>query len=126
MAKPQSIDAYLATLNHDKRAVLQKLRKTIRSAAPGAEECITYGICVFRDDGMLVGFGATAEYCAPYLMSSKTIASHPNELKGYDTSKGTSRFKPDEPLPAPLVRRLVKARLAEKAAARKSKAIRTR
>jgi len=62
---------------------------------------------------MLVGFGATANHCAFYLMSSFTVEAHKDELKGYDTSKGTIRFEPDQPLPAALVRKLVKARIAE-------------
>ena len=57
--KPRTIDEYLAALSDDKRAALEKLRKTIRAAAPKAEECISYGLPAFRQDGMLVGFGAT-------------------------------------------------------------------
>jgi uncharacterized protein YdhG (YjbR/CyaY superfamily) len=62
---------------------------------------------------MLVAFGATPNHCAFYLMSSTTVAAHQEELKGYDTSKGTIRFQADKPLPASLVRKLVKARIAE-------------
>jgi len=94
----------------------QKLRKTIRALAPKAEECISYQIAAFRQDGMLVGFGATASHCAFYLMSSATVAAHRDELRGYDTSKGTIRFQADKPLPVALVRKLVKARIAENAA----------
>ena len=112
-AKPKTIDEFLATLSEDKRAALQKLRKTIRAAAPEAEECISYQIPAFRHNGMLVGFGATANHCAFYLMSSTMVSAHKEELKGYDTSKGTIRFQADEPLPSTLVRKLVKARIAE-------------
>ena len=94
-------------------ASLEKLRKTIKSAAPKAEECISYGIAAFRLNGMLVGFGATAKHCAFYLMSGSMVEAHQNELKDYDTSKGTIRFSADKPLPAALVRKLVKARIAE-------------
>jgi len=111
--KAKTIDEYLAALSGDKRAALQKLRKTIRAAAPKAEECISYQIPAFRLNGMLVGFGATANHCAFYPMSSSTVAAHKDELKDYDTSKGTIRFQPDNPLPAALVRKLVKARIAE-------------
>lgn len=114
----KEIDDYLAALAPGPRAALQKLRRVIRSAAPGAEECISYRLCAFRRDGMLVAFGATANHCAFYLMSATTIAAHEKDLKGYDTSKGTIRFQPDKPLPAALVRKLVKARLAENAARR--------
>src|SRR3989449_4209340 len=117
-AKPNTIDEYLAALSDDKRAALERLRKTIRAAAPKAEECISYQLPAFRQNGMLVGFGATANHCAFYLMSSSTVAAHKNELKGYDTSKGTIRFQADKPLPVTLVRKLVKARLAENAARR--------
>ena len=111
--KPQSIDEYLATVSEDQRAALEKLRKTIMSVAPTAEECISYQICAFRQNGMLVGFGAAAKHCAFYPMSSTTVAAFKDDLKDYDTSKGTIRFQPDKPLPAALVRKLVKARLAE-------------
>lgn len=117
-AKPQTIDEYIAPLTEDKRAALEKLRKTIRAAAPKAEECISYGLAAFRQDGMLVGFGASTKHCAFYLMSNSTVAAHQDLLKKYDTSKGTIRFSPDKPLPLTLVRRLVKARLAENAARR--------
>jgi uncharacterized protein YdhG (YjbR/CyaY superfamily) len=111
--KPKTIDDYLAALSDDKRAALEKLRKTIRAAAPKAEECISYSLPAFRLNGMLVAFGATANHCAFYLMSSTTVEDHKDELKGYDTSKGTIRFEADKPLPAALVRKLVKARIAE-------------
>ena len=112
--KPQTIDEYLAALSADKRTALQKLRKIIRAAAPKAEECISYQLAAFRLAGrMLVAFGATANHCAFYLMSGSTVAAHQDELKDYDTSKGTIRFQPDQPLPAALVRKLVKARIAE-------------
>jgi uncharacterized protein YdhG (YjbR/CyaY superfamily) len=112
--KPKTVDEYLAALSDDKRAALEKLRKTIRAAAPKAEECISYQLPAFRLDGrMLVGFGATAKHCAFYPMSSSTVEAHKDELKDYDTSKGTIRFQADNPLPAALVRKLVKARIAE-------------
>jgi uncharacterized protein YdhG (YjbR/CyaY superfamily) len=117
--KTKTIDDYLAALSDDKRAALEKLRKTIRAAAPEAEECISYQLPAFRQGGPLVGFGATANHCAFYLMSSSTVEAHADDLKGYDTSKGTIRFQADKPLPVTLVRKLVKARLAENAARRK-------
>ena len=112
-AKPKTIDEYLAALSEDKRTALEKLRKTIRAAAPKAEECISYQLAAFRQNGMLVAFGATANHCAFYLMSSSTVEAHKDELKEYDTSKGTIRFQADKPLPVSLVRKLVKARIAE-------------
>jgi uncharacterized protein YdhG (YjbR/CyaY superfamily) len=112
-AKARTIDEYLAGLSDDQRAALQKLRKTIRAAAPQAEECISYQLPAFRLNGVLVAFGATGNHCAFYPLSSSTVATHKDELKDYDTSKGTIRFQPDHPLPAALVRKLVKARVAE-------------
>jgi uncharacterized protein YdhG (YjbR/CyaY superfamily) len=113
-ANPNTIDEYLAAVSADKRAALEKLRKAIKAAAPKAEECISYQIPAFRLNGsMLVGFGATANHCAFFPMSSTTVAAHKDELKDHDTSKGTIRFQADKPLPVALVRKLVKARIAE-------------
>jgi uncharacterized protein YdhG (YjbR/CyaY superfamily) len=112
--KAKTIDEYLAALSDDKRTALEKLREVIKAAAPKAEECISYQLPAFRLDGkMLVAFGATASHCAFYPMSSSTVAAHQDDLKGYDTSKGTIHFQPEHPLPATLVRKLVKARIAE-------------
>lgn len=114
--KPQTHEEYLASLSDDKRAALKTLRRTIREAAPGAEECISYQLPAFRLNGrMLVAFGATAKHCAFYLMSSSIVEAHREELSDYDTGKGTIRFAPDEPLPATLVKKLVTARIAENA-----------
>lgn len=116
-AKPKTIDEYLATLSNDKRAALERLRRTIRAAAPRAEECISYQLPAFRLDGrMLVWIGATANHCAFY--PGAVVEAYKDELKDYDTSKGTIRFQADSPLPATLVRKLVKARIAENAAKR--------
>ncbi len=115
-AKPRfrTIDEYVAGLDAGQRAALEKLRRTIRAAAPKAEEYFSYGLPAFRLDGRpLVAFGAGAKHCAFYPMSGSMVEAHRQELEGFETSKGTIRFKPDKPLPAALVRKLVKARLAE-------------
>lgn len=109
----RTIDEYLARLGPEQRAALQALRETIRTAAPAAEECISYSLPAFRLNGPLVAFGATANHCAFYPMSGTILESFREELKTYPTSKGTIRFQPDRPLPARLVRRIVQARLAE-------------
>ena len=115
-AKPQTIDEYLATLSNEKRAALEKLRRAIKAAAPKAEECISYGIPAFRFGGrLLVAFGAAAKHCAFY-PGAFPVKAHKDELKAYDTSKGTIRFRADSPLPATLVRKLVRTRIAEYAA----------
>jgi uncharacterized protein YdhG (YjbR/CyaY superfamily) len=116
--KATTIDEYLSTLSEDARAALQGLRKTIRAAAPKAEECISYSLPAFRLGGMLVAFGATGSHCSFYLMSGTTLEDFADELDGFDTSKGTIRFQPGRPLPATLVRKLVKARVAENEARR--------
>jgi len=108
------IDAYLARVKPDQRAALEKLRKTIRAAAPGAEECLSYGLCAFKLGGRpLVAFGATAKHCAFYPMNGTAVAAHAKELARFETSKGTIRFQPSRPLPASLVRKLVKERVRE-------------
>ena len=111
--KPKTIDDYLAGLNADKRAALERLRKVIRAAAPKAEECISYGLPAFRLNGRpLVALGAAANHCAFYPMSGATVEAFKRELKAFDTSKGTIRFQTDNPLPTALVRKLVRARIA--------------
>ena len=125
-AKPKTIDEYLAALPDRQRNPLEKLRKTIKATAPTAEESISYGLCAFRQNGMLVGFGATPNHCAFYLMSASTLKPFLGDLKSYDLSKGTIRFQPEKPLPVALVRKLVKARLAENDAGTKRKSLSAR
>jgi len=111
--RARTIDEYLAPLSADQRAALQKLRKAIRAAAPKAEECISYQIPAFRLDGkLLAAFGAWKKHCAFY--PGSVMESFKDELGEYDTSKGTIRFPSDSPLPAALVRKLVKARIARR------------
>ena len=112
--KPKTIDEYLAALTEDKRTALEKLRRAIRVSAPKAEECISYSIPAYRQNGKpLVAFGATANHCSFFPMSSSIVKNFKDALKHYDTSKGTIRFSVDKPIPASLVRKLVKARIAE-------------
>jgi uncharacterized protein YdhG (YjbR/CyaY superfamily) len=116
-SKARTVDEYLAGLSDDKKDALEKLRATIRAAAPRAEEYISYQLPAFRLDGKpLVAFGATATHCAFYPMTGTTVDAFKEELKGYETSKGTIRFQAAKPLPVTLVRKLVKARIAENAA----------
>jgi uncharacterized protein YdhG (YjbR/CyaY superfamily) len=116
IGKAGTIDEYLAALPPGQRTTLEKIRGAIRAAAPRAEECISYRLPAFRLDGrMLVAFGATGRHCAFYPLSAFTVEAHKDELKRFETSKGTIRFQPDDPLPASLVRKLVRARIAENA-----------
>jgi uncharacterized protein YdhG (YjbR/CyaY superfamily) len=111
---PKTIDDYLAALSADQRAALERLRKAIHAAAPGVEECIGYSLPAFRLNGMFVaGFGASAAHCAYYPMSGSIVSAYEDELSKYDASKGTIRFQPEKPLPLSLVRKLVRARIAE-------------
>jgi uncharacterized protein YdhG (YjbR/CyaY superfamily) len=111
-ASTQTVAEYLAPLSKEKRAALQKLRRDIKAAAPKAVECIAYGIPSYRVGGrMMVSFGAAKNHCAFYAGSTPVIV-HKRELKSYDASKGTIRFPADSPLPATLVRKLVRTQIA--------------
>src|SRR5437870_11912168 len=111
---PKTVDEYLASVNSDHSKALQKIRETVHAVAPNAQECISYGIPAFRLNGRsLVFFGAWANHCAFYPGSSATLKKFRNELKDFQTSKGTLRFSPDKPMPVALVKKLVKARIAE-------------
>jgi uncharacterized protein YdhG (YjbR/CyaY superfamily) len=108
------IDDYLATLPGDKRAALDNLRKTIRSIIPGAEECISYGMPAFRLDRKFVaGFQATGKGCSYYPFSGTTLQTLAEDLEDYGKTKSALHFHPDEPLPAALVRKLIRTRIAE-------------
>jgi uncharacterized protein YdhG (YjbR/CyaY superfamily) len=108
------IDAVLARLPDDARRALDELRAIIAAAAPEAVEAIAYGVPAFRYRGRpLVSFGAAKAHCAFYVQSPGLMDAHRDELAGYDTSRGTIRFRPSDPLPADLVTRLVRGRIAE-------------
>ena len=111
---PESTDSYLAELSADKRRALEKLRKDIKAAAPKAEECVSYGVPGFNLDGrLLASYAASAKHCAFY--PGSIVQQFKKELKGYDTAKGTIRFAADEPLPATLVSKIIKARIKQRA-----------
>ncbi len=118
---PKTVDEYLARVPPKFRATLRRLRKTIKAAAPEAEEVISYGMPAYRQDGMIVYFAAFEDHCSLFAVSSKVRRQLSAELKPFMTGKGTLRFTPDRPLPARLVARLVKARMAEIAARRRSR-----
>jgi len=115
--RPETVDDYLAGVTGDQRVALERLRRTIRSIVPRAEECISYQLPAFRLDGkVLVWFGAGAKHCAFY--PGGVVPEFQRELKDFETSKGTIRFQPGQTLPATLVRKLVNARMARVAAPR--------
>jgi len=108
-----SVEDYLATVPKPSRAAFNKLRSAIRSAVPrAAVETISYRIPAFKDDVVLVWFAAFANHCSLFPTAS-VIAKFKAELKGYSTSKGTIQFPLDTPIPVTLVKRIVKARVAE-------------
>ncbi len=112
--KPTTIDEYLAPVRGEKRAALDALRRRIRAIVPKAEECISYGMPAFRLDGKIVaGFLATAKGCSYLPFSGSTLGALGDELEGYDTTEGSLHFDPADPLPAKLLRKLIKTRIAE-------------
>ena len=117
MKKYATVAAYLKAVPPASRAALQTLRKTIKAAAPQATEGISYGIPCFKHHGILVYFAAFKDHCSLF-MSTYFTQAFKKELASYDVAKGTIRFTPDKPLPAALVRKLVKARIAQNEARR--------
>ena len=112
----RNIDEYISLAPAETRATLEKLRRTILAAAPGATEVISYQMPAFRYEGRLVvSFAAWKSHCSLYPMSYAVIDAHRGELTEYSIQKGTIRFTHDRPLPAGLVKKLVKARIAENA-----------
>src|SRR5437867_3334915 len=120
MAGPASVEEYLAALPEEQRAALEKLRKTIKAAAPEATETISYQMPAFTDQGrFLVSYAAFKNHCSLFPASGAVMEALGEELKPYFLGKGTLRFTPDKPIPAALVRKIVKARLEENEAARR-------
>jgi uncharacterized protein YdhG (YjbR/CyaY superfamily) len=113
-SKPATIDAYLSTVKDERRAALEALRRTIRATLPEAEECISYGIPAFRLDGRIVaGFAVTSKGCSYYPFSGSTLATLARDLARHEGTRSAVHFGPDRPLPAALVRKLIRARIAE-------------
>jgi uncharacterized protein YdhG (YjbR/CyaY superfamily) len=120
-ARSAEVDAFLAAMPGDVRAALESLRRMIAAAAPDAVETINYGVPAFKCGGRpLVSFGAGKGHCSFYVQSPAVMDAHRDELGSYETSKGTIRFAPTEPLPEALVTKLVRARMAETDATRKA------
>jgi uncharacterized protein YdhG (YjbR/CyaY superfamily) len=109
-----AIDEYLAQASPRNRALLEELRKTIRALVPEVEECISYRIPAFRFQGRIIaGFSATSTGCSYYPFSGTTLKTLASEIEGYSQTKSALHFGPDRPLPTSLVRKLLKARIAE-------------
>lgn len=113
-AEAKDVDAFLAKVPADRRAALLKLRRTIKAAAPKAVELINYGVPMFRLDGKnLVSYGAATDHCSFYVQSPVVMRAFAADLKDYKQGKGSIQFAADKPIPAALVTKLVKARIAE-------------
>jgi uncharacterized protein YdhG (YjbR/CyaY superfamily) len=112
MQKPVDTDTYIAGYPKETQKNLKLLRATIKKAAPQAEEIISYGMPAYKWNGMLVYFAAYEKHIGFYPGSSG-IAAFKNELASYKTSKGTVQFPVEEPVPLPLIARIVKFRLKE-------------
>ena len=111
---PSAIDEYLEGIPAESRGALEKLRRAIKKSAPGLEEGMGWGMPVFKYQGKsLGGFAAFKEHCSFFPMSVKVMEEFAGDLDGFNTSKGTIRFKPDKPLSAALVKKIVKARIKE-------------
>ena len=109
----KTVDEYLERLPADQRTALEKLRKTIRAAAPKAQEVISYQIPVYKYHGALVCFGAFPDHCSLYVVNKNLLNVFAKELEGYKTTGTTIHFTPDKPLPTTLVKKIVKARIAD-------------
>ena len=113
-AAPKTIDEYLAAVPEPARGTLNKIRAAIRSVVPPeATEAITYGIPTFKYKGSLVAFAAFKNHCSFFPMSMSVIEALKDDLAAFQASKGTLRFPLDKPLPAALVKKIVKARIAQ-------------
>ncbi len=111
---PKSVDEYLERVSEPARSTLNKVRAVIRAAVPEeSTEGISYGIPMFKYKGVLMGLGAFPDHCSLFVTSPAVMVEFKSELKKYSTSKGTIHFPVDKPPPAALVKKLVKARIAE-------------
>src|SRR5581483_4461447 len=112
-AAPPTVEGYLARVSEPARSTLQKVRAVVRSVVPaGTTEVISYGIPAFKHKRVLVWYAAFSDHCSLFPTAS-VIEAFRLELKAYRTSKGTIQFSVDKPLPAALVKKLVKARIAD-------------
>jgi uncharacterized protein YdhG (YjbR/CyaY superfamily) len=110
---PKNVEEYLASVLEPARTTLNKMRAAIRSAAPAeATDIISYGIPAFKHKGVLVWYAAFSNHCS-FFPTASIIDAFKDELKSVSTSKGTIHFPTDKPLPASLVKKMVKARVAQ-------------
>jgi uncharacterized protein YdhG (YjbR/CyaY superfamily) len=120
MAASTSVEDYLAGLPEAPRAALEKLRKTIKAAAPEATETISYQMPAFKLDGrFLVSYAAFKHHCSLFPASDGVVEACGEELEPYLWGKGTIRFTTDDPLSSALVKKIMKARIQEHTAPRR-------
>ena len=115
MAKSRDVNEYISRFPPDIRKVLQKMRATIKKAAPKAVETISYGMPAFRMKTVLVYFAAFSGHFS-FFPTSSPVKAFKKELAGYKTSKGTIHFEPDKPIPYGLITKIVRFRVKEDAA----------
>jgi uncharacterized protein YdhG (YjbR/CyaY superfamily) len=116
---PRDVEDYLARVPTIQRKALEQLRRTIKSIVPDAVEVISYQIPTFKLNGrMLVSYAAFNEHCS-FFPGAGPVDAHGDDLKSFVTSKGTVRFTPEKPLPAVLVKKLVRTRIKLNEAAQK-------
>jgi len=121
MPAPATIEAYLDGLTETQRAGVEKIRAAVRAGAPDANEVIAYGMPALRVDGhFLVSYAAFKRHYSLFPASDGVIAGLGEEIAPHVTGSGTIQFKADQPIPADLIRRIVRSRLEEEAAARAS------
>jgi uncharacterized protein YdhG (YjbR/CyaY superfamily) len=118
----KDVNAYIEAAPGGSQKGLRALRRAIRAAAPQAEETISYGMPAYKHHGQLVYFAAFKDHCSFFPGSKAMLKIFSKELKPFDASGGTIRFTPEKLLPATLVRKIVKARVAENELRRKKKA----
>jgi uncharacterized protein YdhG (YjbR/CyaY superfamily) len=116
-----SVEAYLARLPEAQREALERLRRQVKAAAPKATEAIRYGMPTFVHEGSLVHMAAFRDHCSFFPGSGDVTRALKSHLAGFETAKGTIRFTPEKPLPAALVKRIVKLRVAENEARAKER-----
>lgn len=113
MRPSASVEEYLAALPRVQRAALERLRRQILAAAPKATQRMSYGIPTFVHEGNLVHMAAFREHCSFFPGSGGVAMALASDLKGFTLAKGTIRFTPEKPIPAALVKRIVKMRVAQ-------------
>lgn len=120
MSGDSGVDAYLATLPDEQRALLQRVREVIARVVPGAVEAISYGMPAFKLGGrFFVSYAGWKEHCSVYPLTGIFLEEHAVELEGFDRTKGSLHFTPERPLPEPLLEALIRSRLADLGAGRR-------